>query len=40
MSILEQFNQGRVPAERILRRGSHSCYAILHFGLNTFTGKE
>lgn len=40
MSILEQFNPGRVPAERLLRRGSRSCYAIMHFGLNTFSGKE
>ena len=40
MPIMEQFNQGRVPAERILRRGSRSCYAIMHFSLNTFTGKE
>ena len=40
MPIMEQFNQGRVPAERILRRGSRCCYAIMHFSLNTFTGKE
>lgn len=40
MSILEHFNQGRVPAERILSRGNRNCYAIMHFGLNTYTGKE
>ena len=39
MSILSHFNSGRVPAARILNRGNR-CYAIMHFGLNTFTGKE
>ncbi len=40
MSLLEKFNQGRVPAERILSRGGRNYIAIIHFGLNTFTGKE
>ena len=34
--ILSKFNAGRAPSERILKRGDHDIYAILHFGPNTF----
>lgn len=40
MNFMDQFNAGRVPAARILKRGSRNCYAIVHFGLNTFTDRE
>ncbi len=37
---LSKFNAGRRPSERILNHSTTGCYAIIHFGLNTYTGRE
>lgn len=38
MNLLDKFNSGRIPAERM----QHRCrvYGIVHFSLNTFTDRE
>ena len=40
ITTLDKHNAGRIPAKRILSRDDLDCYAIIHFGLNTFTDKE
>ena len=37
---LAKFNRGRQPALRMLNHAPQGCYAIIHFGLNTFTDQE
>ncbi len=37
---LREFNAGRRPAPRMLHHSASGCYAIIHFGLNTYTDKE
>ena len=38
--IPHDFNQGRIPSSRMVRHSMTGCYAIIHFGLNTYTDKE
>ena len=38
--IPHDFNQGRIPSLRMVRHSMTGCYAIIHFGLNTYTDKE
>lgn len=38
--LLSGLNSGRVPSERLRKRGDMECYAIVHFGLNTYADKE
>ena len=37
---LAKFNSGRKPALRMLNHAPQGCYAMIHFGLNTFTDQE
>ena len=37
---LAKFNRGRQPALRMLNHAPQGCYALIHFGLNTFTDQE
>ena len=40
MKLLDNYNNGRIPSERILKHAQHPCYAIMHFSMNTYTNKE
>lgn len=40
MNALELFNPGRIPHPRLVRRLGIRICGIMHFGLNTFSGKE
>lgn len=40
MNALELFNPGRKPQPRMVRRAGIRICGIMHFGLNTFSGRE
>ena len=40
MNALELFNPGRKPQLRMVRRAGIRICGIMHFGLNTFSGRE
>ncbi len=40
MNLPALFNPGRVPTAAMRRHAPSGCYAIVHFGLNTFTDRE